>query len=176
MNYAIVKKDTIINIVYGELVEIQALYPDSYVENNHYQVGWVKQSDGSYAVPDEYPGITIINVVITSAKIDGVEQDNDYRLKFAVNSTTEHVFELHDSEGNIIPISGEMGHFAAPLQRLKGDVIDSLGIQFTDGRAMLIKTWDKSGEFLITEEGLNTYIDNSVQRFLFNGIAFSIYN
>jgi hypothetical protein len=113
-----------------------------------------------------------ITVVITSAKIDGVEQSEDYRLKLPKDAVTELMFELHDSDGNLLPITDS---FAVPIQQLKGAVVDSLALNFTDGKAALTETWFNSGEFVITQELLNTYIDNTQQLFLFRGIAFSVY-
>ncbi|WDE11335.1 hypothetical protein [Thalassomonas haliotis] len=116
-----------------------------------------------------------INVLITSAKVDGVEQTNDYRLKFPVGSTTELTFELQQQDGSICALSEEGGHFAVPLERLKGEVVDSLGVQFVEGKASLTTVWQNSGEYLISESGLNIYIDNSQYVFKFKGIAFSVY-
>ena len=69
-----------------------------------------------------------VNVVITSAKIDGVEQTDDYRLKLAKNSVTVITFELQDATGNVMPVGTEVEpeSFAVPLGQLGGAVVDSL--------------------------------------------------
>jgi len=124
--------------------------------------------------------VITIHVVVTSAKINTVEQSNDYRLKFRMGGITEHLFELRDSEGNLLPIGtsdpdDDSGHFAVPIAVLNGAVIDSLELDFVAGKATLKKTWDTAGEFVITEDLINTYIENKVKKFVFNGLAFSVH-
>lgn len=161
--YALVENGVVTNVIQADEAFILAQYDHAIVIKGRIPHGW-HYKEGVFASPhvitpdadDFVPTMTyrasksldtgtVINIVITSAKINDQEQNNDYRLKFALGSTTQLVFELHDEVGNLIPLSGEAGHFAVPLQRLKGEVIDSLGIQFMDGVATLITTWDQSG-------------------------------
>lgn len=121
-----------------------------------------------------------IFVRIPSAKVDGEEQDDDYRLKLPRGSQTEISFQLETEDGFVIPLGSsdpddKSGHFAVPLSQLNGPVIDSLELDFVNGKAILTETWTQSGEFVITEELINTYIDNKKQIFKFKGIAFSVH-
>lgn len=113
-----------------------------------------------------------ITVAVTSAKIDGVEQADDYRLKLAKDSVTVLTFELRNPEGVLLLITDA---FAVPLGQLGGAVIDSLALNFVDGVASLTETWNVSGEYVITEELLNTYVDERYFKYAFAGLAFSVY-
>jgi hypothetical protein len=115
---------------------------------------------------------TIVKIVVTSAKIDGVEQTDDYRLVIPKGGVTELTFELHDTNGNKLPVTD---NFAVPIGILNGAVADTLLLSFVDGVGSLTETWNTSGEFVITKELLNTYIDNTQVMYDFRGMVFSVY-
>lgn len=170
MNYAIVKDDTIINLVRGELAAIKALYPTNYVVNDNYQLGWVKQSDGTYAAPPTFPGATFIQLVIKT--IDGEARANTARFEISKDSTTDFVFEMQDETGDV-RLKDE--HFTLPIVGLLGQSSRTVGIDFVQGVGSVSIGWPTSGEWQMTEEAINITIDNGVLRYVFSDLNLSVY-
>lgn len=115
---------------------------------------------------------TTIKVVITSAKINAVEQANDYRLKLPVNAVTEFSIELQDADGEVLALDE---HFALPITGLIGQAGRTLGADFKQGVAQLSISWPQSGEWKITEESLNMHVDLAKLKYVFSGLAVSVY-
>ncbi|NQZ78364.1 MAG: hypothetical protein HRT61_19985, partial [Ekhidna sp.] len=121
-------------------------------------------------------------LVITSCKIDGVEQDNDHRIVIPVGATTIHTMQFQVAQADplseqveiVTEFTGQAGLFAMPISRIDGRNYTTLGIQFTDGVATVTRTWDTAGEFVITQEGANLHSGKG-RRVLLDDLAFSVY-
>lgn len=111
-------------------------------------------------------------IKIVSATVNGVEQDNDYRLVVPKNGTTEMVLRLETSDGSLIPLTDS---FAVPIGVLNGPVADTILLNFEDGVCTFTDTWETSGEFVITEDLINIYLNPEETKFVFKGLAVSVY-
>lgn len=167
MTYAVVINNKVVNIVESE----KALHDNWYSipEDVPVRKGW--NHDGSEFTEDVENTSQTIYVNIINITIDGVQRSNVSRHTFLKGSKTVIDFELQDVNGNKLPITDA---FSVPIQQLKGAVIDSVELRFVNGSATLTETWRNSGEFVITEELINTYIDNATTLFKFDGLAFSV--
>ena len=163
INYAQVSDNQVIGIYeYASKV-----LDDSLIEVNSDSLvkrGYLYNSDsGEFSAPVEN-SVSEISVVVTSVKVDGIEQTDDYRLKLPVNAVTELVIELQDSDGNILAVDE---HFALPLTGVIGQAGRTIGADFNQGIAQLVIAWPQSGEWQISEESINMYIDSTQLNYVF---------
>lgn len=129
-------------------------------------------NDGIF-IPPKAP--TELNVIITSAKIDDVEQEEDYRLKVPQGSVTKFNIQLQANDGSLIPVGTQENpeHFAFPIEGLLGKEGRTVGASFVEGEAEINIAWPTSGEYRITESALNLYISDVIYRF--KGLSISVY-
>ncbi|WDE11332.1 hypothetical protein [Thalassomonas haliotis] len=163
------------NVVIGVYEYASAVFDDSLVEiaaDILVKRGDVYDSEAGEFITPEKAQTTEIKVAITSAKVAGTEQGDDYRLKVPVNAVTEFTIELQDAKGEVIAMDE---HFALPLIGVIGQAGRTVGVDFQQGIAQLSISWPQSGEWQISEESLNMYVDPAQQKYTFSGLAVSVY-
>lgn len=113
-----------------------------------------------------------LHVVIKSALVNEVEQNDDYRLKVPVDSVTRLTVQLHDEEGNLVPINE---HMALPVEGRFGAPGRTLSVSFIQGEAVVQTSWITSGEWLVSQQAMNMHLDNSKIEYLFQDLSISVH-
>jgi len=151
---------------------------------------WVEVRSGEAIDRFEYhplviiPDSTKINVKITSAIVTdaanptGKEQTDDYRIKVQKGGETTFTIQMQDESGTVLSHIGTAQtpeHFAPPIEGLLGAQGRTIGADIIAGICTLKIIWPNEGEWKITQDALNMYVDTRVIEYLFSTLNISVY-
>ena len=111
-------------------------------------------------------------IKITSLKLDGVEQENDYRVLIPKDSRTVLTIEIrHPLDDSLINIDSE---FVMPLDR--GSIEDDRNIKlnFIQGKALVDLVWSNVGTWTANEAVINRYLPPDRQ-YRFSELKLSVF-
>lgn len=152
MNYAIIVNGKVENIVISE----SALY-SNWVELSDQSVGigWLYDGESFSALPDNRRR----QVKITGLMKNGITpMPLSSRAIIKQSESLGVTARFQTADGELLLVNDTFG---MPIYQLGGIVDQTVAIQFYDGTAQILVDFEKSGEYVVTADGLNLHLPES---------------
>lgn len=144
--YAVIKDGAVVNMVVADDPQSH-----DWVPAGSAAIGWLYDGEQFTAPPThEQP-----EVVITGLAINGTQQINLARRVVISAGQSLGVTAQIRRGGQVLQITDS---FAVPVSRVRGDVDQTIDVQFINGAAAFIVQFPRSGEYAVLPEWLNMHL------------------
>lgn len=147
--YAIIENGVVANIAVGTVP-----LTESWIEitDPAIQIGWTYENETFTA-----PTVTGKNKIVIKSLVinNGLLSPPKSRVIIQKGQSIMATVEFRSFSNALIPITDL---FAVPVYQLGGIVAQSVSANFLSGVAQVSVTFPESGEFVVTEEGLNLHL------------------
>jgi hypothetical protein len=151
MNYAIIENGKVENVAESE----SALYPNwIYIGDQPVGIGWLYDGSSFSAPPDSRRHQVKITGIMKNG-ITPIPLSN--RAVINKSESLGVTARFQTADGELLLINDTFG---MPIYQLGGIVEQTIGVQFIDGTAQMLVDFEKSGEYVVTSEGLNLHLPN----------------
>lgn len=148
--YAIIENGVVVNIAVSESAQ-----DENWIESENAGIGWLYDGEVFSAPPDNRRH----QVKITGLMKNGITpMPLSSRAIINQRESLGVTARFQTANGELLLINDTFG---MPIYQLGGVVDQTVAVQFYDGTAQILVDFEKSGEYVVTADGLNLHLPDS---------------
>lgn len=148
MRYAIVQNGKVDNIVIADSAIESSWLPIS--DESAVSIGWLHDGE-SFSAPTGRNKVKIAGLMRNGVNPVALSS----RVLISQGESLGVTARFENSAGDLLPLTDTFG---MPIYQLGGIVDQTIAVNFIDGTAQLFVTFDKSGEYVVTADGINLHL------------------